>query len=308
MSFNLDKLNMTCAPMYNSQNTNQVLGYMCDSRKNIKEGFESSANSYAYNNSTTYKTNDIIIYNGNSYILPKFIGAAGYNPITHRQYWLPYKPNYDNFKTYKVNDIVTFQNNFYIMKHFIGAAGYAPTGYPQNWSIYDPKNPTSNSPLQRGTQEYRNAFNKLLADPEFSAFQNNFDKTLEKSPQYTAYQNAQIVFTEGYNAAIATVVGDDVCVIPKFNKTAQKLWEKQLATQTPVIVAAAQVYNDAAVIYNNKLIEMVKKYNLPSDKQSLIDQNFYLKDRFEPKLPNIIIDPSYLINIDPSDPIYSNCK
>jgi len=42
MSFNLDKLNMTCAPMYNAQNTNQVLGYMCNLKKNGKEGFQNS--------------------------------------------------------------------------------------------------------------------------------------------------------------------------------------------------------------------------------------------------------------------------
>jgi hypothetical protein len=42
MSFNLDKLNMTCAPMYNAQNTNQVLGYMCNLKKNGKEGFQNT--------------------------------------------------------------------------------------------------------------------------------------------------------------------------------------------------------------------------------------------------------------------------
>ena len=40
MSINLNNLKMTCSPMYNSQNTNQVLGYMCDS--NNTEGFQNS--------------------------------------------------------------------------------------------------------------------------------------------------------------------------------------------------------------------------------------------------------------------------
>jgi len=39
MSFNLKNLNMTCAPMYNAQNNNEIMGYMCNSR----EGFESSS-------------------------------------------------------------------------------------------------------------------------------------------------------------------------------------------------------------------------------------------------------------------------
>jgi len=41
MSFNLKNLNMTCAPMYNAQNNNEIMGYMCNSR----EGFESSTGS-----------------------------------------------------------------------------------------------------------------------------------------------------------------------------------------------------------------------------------------------------------------------
>ena len=93
---------------------------------------------YAYDNSKTYKANDIIIYQDNSYILPKFIGAAGYNPVRYPQYWSPYKPKFDNFKTYSTNDIVTFDNNFYIMTLTIGAAGYAPPAYPQHWSVYNP--------------------------------------------------------------------------------------------------------------------------------------------------------------------------
>jgi hypothetical protein len=38
MSINLQNLNMTCSPMYNTQNTDQVLGYIC----NKKERFENS--------------------------------------------------------------------------------------------------------------------------------------------------------------------------------------------------------------------------------------------------------------------------
>jgi hypothetical protein len=318
MSFNLKNLNMTCAPMYNAQNNNEIMGYMCNS--NFREGFQSSV-SYAYDNSKTYKEKDIVIYKNNSYILPKFIGAAGYNPIDHKQYWLPYKPNYDNFITYKVDDIVTFQNNFYIMKHFIGAAGYAPPTKPQNWFIYDPKAPTpatvvnnsasnlsssTSTPLQRGTPEYKVAFNKFINDPAF-AIDNDFDKALENSPQYVAYSKAAISFNEEYNAARATLVGDDLCVIPRFNKTAQKLHEKQLATQAPLFVAAAKAYDDAAAMYNKRLMEGVKKYNLPSDNQSMIDQGFFLKDKFGQTPRNPIIESNLLINIDPSDPNYANC-
>jgi septin family protein len=48
MSFNLDKLNMTCSTMYNSQNTNQVLGYMCSPKKSI-EGFQNAGQQQAIN-------------------------------------------------------------------------------------------------------------------------------------------------------------------------------------------------------------------------------------------------------------------
>jgi len=41
MSFNLKNLNMTCAPMYNAQSNNEIMGYMCNS--NSREGFESSS-------------------------------------------------------------------------------------------------------------------------------------------------------------------------------------------------------------------------------------------------------------------------
>ena len=41
MSFNLENLNMSCSPMYNSQNSGQVLGYMCNSNK-IVEGFQNA--------------------------------------------------------------------------------------------------------------------------------------------------------------------------------------------------------------------------------------------------------------------------
>lgn len=49
MSFNLNKLNMTCSTMYNSQNTNQVLGYMCSPKKSI-EGFQDAGQQQAINN------------------------------------------------------------------------------------------------------------------------------------------------------------------------------------------------------------------------------------------------------------------
>ena len=50
MSFNLDKLNMTCAPMYNAQSNNQIMGYICNSSKNIREGFESSNGAQCFTN------------------------------------------------------------------------------------------------------------------------------------------------------------------------------------------------------------------------------------------------------------------
>jgi len=43
MSFNLKNLNITCSPMYNSQNTKQFLGYMCDNNKKLKERFQNSS-------------------------------------------------------------------------------------------------------------------------------------------------------------------------------------------------------------------------------------------------------------------------
>ena len=42
MSFNLKKLNMTCSPMYNSQNKSQMLGYLCSTNKKTIEGFQTA--------------------------------------------------------------------------------------------------------------------------------------------------------------------------------------------------------------------------------------------------------------------------
>jgi hypothetical protein len=41
----------------------------------------------AYENAITYYTNDIITFNGKVYRLREGIGAAGYSPATHPQYW-----------------------------------------------------------------------------------------------------------------------------------------------------------------------------------------------------------------------------
>ena len=48
MSINLKNLNMTCAPMYNAQRNNEIIGFMCNSNNKRIEGFESSTASVSY--------------------------------------------------------------------------------------------------------------------------------------------------------------------------------------------------------------------------------------------------------------------
>jgi len=240
MSFNLKNLNMTCAPMYNAQSNNEIIGYMCNSR----EGFQSSPSSVNSPSSFSVKS-------------PSSVNS----------------PSSSSVKSSSV--------------------------------VISPIVSTS-TPLKIGTPEYKVARNKFIYDISIPV-SDDFDKALENNPQYAAYHMAAVNFAEEYNAARKTLVGDDLCVIPRFNKTVQKLHEKQLATQAPLFLAAAKAYDDAADIYNKRFIEGLKKYNLPSDNQSLIDENYFLKDKFDRTPPNPIIHSSFIINIDPSDPNYANC-
>jgi hypothetical protein len=149
----------------------------------------------------------------------------------------------------------------------------------------------------------------ICATPEWMNMDDNFTKALNNSSDYSAWFKANADFSIEYNEARATVKGDDWCVIPRFNATAQKLYEKQLATHAQFEAGAAKAWNDAGAIYDNKLIEYLKKYNLPSDDQYLIDEGYsmFMKGKFSTNPPNPIIDPSFLIEMDPSDSKYTNC-
>jgi hypothetical protein len=130
MSFN--KINFSCAPMFNQSKNNQLMGYLCSSSKNI-ENF-SDTPIQIYDNTKIYRKDDIVVRNGKAYLMIDEAGEPGddYAPPRENQ-WTPL--DYDNNKVYKKGDVVNGSDGkVYRMIDAIGEAGedWAPPR-PTNW-------------------------------------------------------------------------------------------------------------------------------------------------------------------------------
>ena len=155
MSFNLKNLNMTCAPMYNAQSNNEIMGYMCDVNKKTREGFESSGSiptsttgAKLYDMSSTYKLGDQITFNGSLYKLTKPNTLYGLSPANKPQNWTNltdpsknYKEGqpYNNDVIYDLGNQVTFNGNLYRLTTYLDTEGNSPGDKPQIWAnLTDP--------------------------------------------------------------------------------------------------------------------------------------------------------------------------
>lgn len=125
--------------------------------------FPSSAQSY--DNTRRYSEGETVSFEGKIYELKNTIGAAGYSPSSHPNFWLlstnpaPASPapttalpatpssaeSYDNSRKYNKGEIVSFEGKTYKLKEYIGAAGFGPTSHPKYWELVS-TSPVTTSP------------------------------------------------------------------------------------------------------------------------------------------------------------------
>jgi len=137
MSFN--QLNFSCAPMYNQNNNNQVMGYLCSSSKNIENFYFN--NRGVYNKDTFYKKGDQVSFNGKSYeVIDQATndGAKDYQPDLRPNVWKVVEPTeWNKDKFYKLNDVVTYNGRTYKVRDQAtndGAKDYQPDLKPNVWT------------------------------------------------------------------------------------------------------------------------------------------------------------------------------
>ena len=166
MSFNfrLKNKNVTCAPMYNSQNPDEIYGYLCNPQQGSMEGFqnttytcpegwnqvaEDSQNGLCRTGCDTFnygpkyggyptnrrpaQTRCVDLRNGSDQSGAWKNRSNTWPPSAQAQVVAPPSNTYDNGVTYKEGDQVSFNGSLYRLNRFIGAAGYAPSNKPQNW-------------------------------------------------------------------------------------------------------------------------------------------------------------------------------
>ena len=107
------------------------------------------------------------------------------------------------------------------------------------------------------------------------------------------------------------VKGNDVCILVTFNNDVKKLWNELLTKIKIAHQSISKDWNDEIIIFNKKLIDLLKKYNLPYDDNSMEDQPYGFASKYatDPNPPSdtYTLD-NLLLSIDLSDPDYSNCK
>jgi hypothetical protein len=159
--------------MYNSQNPDELYGYLCNPQQGGMEGFQNAASGRAV---TLYEHCDktgavtplpgvgtftvgvhfpanasfidvpagftATIYAGNltgqSRVIKEnqsfvFCSEGGWANDSIKSIVVTKSNTYDNAVTYKEGDQVSFNGSLYRLNRFIGAAGYAPSNKPQNW-------------------------------------------------------------------------------------------------------------------------------------------------------------------------------
>ena len=80
-----------------------------------------------YSPTTTYSVGDIVIFNGNPYVMVQGSGQPGYPPLrSGDQLWKVFKGVYDNAHVYAVGDAVIMNSSIYWMQEGAGQPGYPP--------------------------------------------------------------------------------------------------------------------------------------------------------------------------------------
>jgi hypothetical protein len=150
--------------MYNSQNPDELYGYLCNPQQGGMEGFqnttytcpegwnqvaEDSQNGLCRTSCDTFnygpkyggyptnrrpaQTRCVDLRNGSDQSGAWKDRSNTWPPSAQAQVVAPPSNTYDNGVTYKQGDQVTFNGSLYRLNRFIGAAGYAPSNKPQNW-------------------------------------------------------------------------------------------------------------------------------------------------------------------------------
>jgi signal peptidase I len=123
--------------MYNQNNNNQVMGYLCSS-KNIENFYEN--NRGEYDKDTYYKKGDQVTFMGKKYEVQDQAtqdGAKNYQPDVRPNVWkVVNNMEYDPNKYYKKDDIVTYNGRTYKVIDQAtqdGAKNYQPDVRPNVW-------------------------------------------------------------------------------------------------------------------------------------------------------------------------------
>ena len=129
----LNKVNLSCAPMY-TQN-NQVMGYFCSSKniENFEDATPGSGPIMLYDNTVTYKKGDLVMKDNKLYFARDQAGAPNYAPVASG-IWTSLEYNAEKF--YKLNDRVSYQGVVYKVQDQAtndGAKGYTPSDRPNVW-------------------------------------------------------------------------------------------------------------------------------------------------------------------------------
>ena len=110
-----------------------------------------------YDGGITYASNDYVSFQGASYVLINFIGAAGYDPIGYPGSWQlvaskgvqgpagnawVYRGEYDTYGNYGPNDYVTWSGSSYVRTANYNASGETPPAYPASWQLVAQKGDT----------------------------------------------------------------------------------------------------------------------------------------------------------------------
>ena len=150
--------------MYNSQNPDEIYGYLCNPQQGSMEGFqnttytcpegwnqvaEDSQNGLCRTGCDTFnygpkyggyptnrrpaQTRCVDLRNGSDQSGAWKNRSNTWPPSAQAQVVAPPSNTYDNGVTYKEGDQVSFNGSLYRLNRFIGAAGYAPSNKPQNW-------------------------------------------------------------------------------------------------------------------------------------------------------------------------------